>query len=411
MNTVIDEFIEEARSVSVTEAAELLSIKVTRANYAGPCPAPTCGGTDRFSISPGKQAFNCRQCGGKGRDGISLMALAHEHQLTTRTGLLLACADALGRDVPDEGQTESPDERQARIIRIEDRNRKAEDDALEATKSQDAHRLREVDRARGIYLKADEGSFPVLSEYLRRRTGFEMPDGVFANIRFRPNQTYWHGKDHRGSDIAVYAGPAMIAPFVNLEMRITGCHQTWIDLRNGPKFRAEPGFDDKGNPLPAKKMRGTKRGSFIPLFGLLTSLRWVGGEGIENVLAVAGAEGFRADTFYFAAGDLGNLAGPADPASSFRHPTLKKADVNGRMRTVLIQGPIPKAEQGPEEAMQIAGHVTSLVLLADGDSELVFTASAMARAETRLAHEERAITTIWPPDGQDFAGIMTGDDA
>lgn len=411
MSAIIDEFIEEARSVSVTEAAERLGITVTRANYAGPCPGPACGGTDRFSISPGKQAFNCRQCGGKGRDGISLMALAGEHQLTTRTGLLLACSDALGRDVPDEEEVETEEERQARLCRIADRRHKAEEDAAASAKSQDAYRLREVDKARGIYLKADEGSFPVLLEYLRRRTGFDMPAGVFANIRFRPNQTYWQDKDERGNDIAIHAGPAMIAPFVTLDMRITGCHQTWIDLRNAPKFRADLGLDRKGDPLPAKKMRGTKRGSFIPLFGLLSSLRWVGGEGIENVLAVAGAEGFRADTFYFAAGDLGNLAGPADPASAFKHPTLKKADVKGRMRSVSIQGPVPKADQAEDEAMRIGGHVTSLVLLADGDSEFVFTAAAMARAEKRLSREGLAITTIWPPAGQDFAGIMTGDNA
>ncbi len=35
------------------------------------------------------------------------------------------------------------------------------------------------------------------------------------------------------------------------------------------------------------------------------------GEGIETVLGFARFDGFRADTFYCAAGDLGNLAGKA----------------------------------------------------------------------------------------------------
>jgi len=403
VSAIIDEFIEEARSVTVAEAAAKLGIALTRANYAGPCPA--CGGNDRFSINPSKPAFNCRQCGGKGRDGISLMALANNHDLHSRKGLLLACADALGRDVPDEGATESEAERKERLDRIAERKRKNEEDQTASVLTQDAYRQREVDKARGIYLQA-QGGGALLATYLHRRSGFEPHPGVFSNLRFLPNSTYWHGRDDRGFERAIHAGPAMVAPFVNLDGRVTGCHQTWIDLRCSPKFRPVILGDD-GEPLPTKKMRGTKKGSFIPLFGALSATRWVGGEGIENGLAIAGAEGFRADTFYFAAGDLGNLAGPADPKSAFSHPQIKKADVNGRMRAVRVQGPEPKADQVADEAMQVPDHVTSLVLLADGDSEIVFTAAAMARAENRLSRDGREIETWWPPEGADFANLMS----
>ncbi len=409
MNDAITHFIEEARSVTVIEAAVALGViasdKVTK-NHAGPCPY--CGGKDRFSISPTAGAFNCRQCGGKGRDGISLMALAHHHDTSTREGFLAACADALGQDVPDEAQRESEADRLARLERIAERKRLNDEAAEKASKDQDRFRQREMEKARGIWLKAPEVlSSDLLRQYLYRRTGFQMHEGVFANLRLLPNSTYWHGKDARGFEIAHYSGPAMVAPFVNLDMRITGCHQTWIDIGRPPKFRADLGIDDDGNPLPSKKMRGTKKGSFIPLFGLMASLRWVGGEGIENGLAIAGAEGFREDTFYFAAGDLGNLAGPADAKSSFSHPTITKQSANGRTIRQRVPGPVPKPDMAADEAMQIADHVTQLVLLADGDSEPVFTASAMARAEDRFSREGRAIETWWPPEGSDFSKLMT----
>lgn len=409
MTDAITHFIEEARSVTVVEAALSLGIiasdKVTK-NHAGPCPY--CGGKDRFSISPSIPAFNCRQCGGKGRDGISLMALANQHDTATREGFLAACADALGTSIPDEAQRESEADRQARLDRIAARKRMNEENAEKASKDQDWFRQREVDRARGIYLKAPEFlTSDLLRQYLYRRTGFQMHEGVFANLRLSPNSTYWHGRDARGFEIAHYSGPAMVAPFVNLDMRITGCHQTWVDIRMGPKFRADLGTDDDGNPLPAKKMRGTKKGSLIPLFGLMASARWVGGEGIENGLAIAGAEGFREDTFYFAAGDLGNLAGPADAKSSFAHPTITKQSTNGRTIRQRVPGPVPKPDMAPDEAMQIADHVTQLVLLADGDSEPVFTASAMARCEERFSRDGRAVETWWPPEGSDFSKLMT----
>lgn len=406
MSTVVDLFIEEAREVTVTEAALSLGLPITAKNYAGPCPS--CGGKDRFSINPRLQAFNCRQCGGKGRDGIALMALANGHELSTRHGLLAACADALGKPVPDEGERETDEDRAARMERIAERRRRNEEDAARNAEKQNEFREREINQARGIYLGAGDDDDGIVSRYLQLRTGFAPAADVFANIRFAPRLTYWHGKDDRGYAAERYCGPAMVAPIVNLDCRIIGCHQTWIDLDHAPKFRPDLGLDEKGAALPTKKMRGVKKGGFIPLFGLMSSTRWVGGEGIENGMAIAGAEGFRADTFYFAAGDIGNLAGPADPASNFKHPTLKKADVRGRERAVTIQGPEPRPDQDADDAMQVPEHVVSLVLLADGDSEIVFTAAAMARAEKRLAREGRIVETWWPPEGLDFSKLMAG---
>jgi len=402
MTAAIDTFVEEARAVSVTEAAGILGYVMTRAEFAGPCPV--CGGKDRFSIST-KQAWNCRQCGRGGRDGIGLIAHARGHDLSSRTGFLTACSEALQREIPAEGERETEEQRAERLAAIEDRRRR---NAEAAARASNDFREKAIAKGRGIFFNARMvvgGERTAAGEYLRLRTGFDMPDAVWANIRFDPQHSYWRNrKDDRGHHPCLHVGPAMIAPFVDVDFRVTGCHETWIDLSREPKFR--PVILDDGEALPTKKMQGVKKGSLIPLFGLMSSTRWVGGEGIENGLAIAGAEGFRADTFYFAAGDLGNLAGPAEPASGFPHPTLTTTDKRGRMRAARVQGPEPKQGVDPAELLQLPEHVTSVVLIADGDSEFVFTASAMARAEKRLSREGRHIVTIWPPAETDFAACM-----
>ncbi len=125
-------------------------------------------------------------------------------------------------------------------------------------------------------------------------------------------------------------------------------------------------------------------------------------------MAVARAENLRPDTFYFAAGDLGNLSGPADPASRFAHPTLKKEDAKGRLRAVMVQGPVPRPDQGPEDGFWIGDHVREIVLLGDGDSERVMTSAAMARARARILRQNRKVAIAWPPAGTDFSEMMAG---
>ena len=223
---------------------------------------------------------------------------------------------------------------------------------------------------------------------------------------------------------------------------VIGCHITWIDLKNPPKFRPTLVDPQTGEILPTKKMRGSKKGGLIPICGDPAARRWLGGEGIENGVAIGRAEGWRADTFYFAAGDLGNLAGPADPASRFAHPTLtrtveKRHQPQARpgvgpdgppgpeasdpepaegerpaVRTyetpVMVAGPVPRADQGPDDAMAVPDHVDELILLADGDSEPVFTAAAMVRAKARHARPGRLIPVVWPVPGTDFAELLAG---
>lgn len=407
---VITEFIKRARDVTIAAAAKQLNLTFRPKGTEHPQPCPACGGTDRFSFNTAKNAWNCRGAEG-GKDAIGMAAHVLELDLKRRDDFLEACAAVLGEEIPAGGERESDEDRQAREKRIADKHARAEADEVARQKQQLDFREAERAKARGIYLAAaalTTSSVPAGRFYLRAR-GAGVPDAPWLHVAAAV--TYWHGVDELGRPAAVHSGPAMIARFMAPHAvpgegwETIGCHITWIDLTRPPKFRPELVDPKTGELLPTKKMRGTKKGGLIPLAGSMLARRWVGGEGIENVLAVGRAERFRADTFYFAAGDLGNLAGPADPASAFPHPELTRTDRRGRVSPVMVQGPVPKPGSAGD-AVPVPDHVDELMLVADGDSERVMTAAAMARARRRHHRPGRLIPLVWPRAGADFAQIM-----
>lgn len=445
MSEVVTLFITEARGVSFETACDRAGVPQAprgKPEYQGPCPR--CGGKDRFAVNRKKSVWNCRGCGAGGRDGIGLAAHVKHLELSRRADLLEACSIVLGQPVPDEGERESEDERAARLERIAESERRAAEQRAAKDKSQNDFRQKEIDRGRGIWLNAvdcrfatPDGAFGyrLISAYLKARTGFDPAGSVFDHIRFLPRATYWHGEDYGGRPLALYEGPALVVPIVGPDAKLTGSQTIWIDLDVKPKRRpvlwgltkegrmAGFGELDRGGAnrpprdewiasgyyarISSKKMRGSLKGSLMPVAGSPAANRWVGGEGVEQAIAIAGPEGFRDDTFYFAAGSIGNMAGPADPKSAFNHPALKMTDTKGRTRAVRVQGPVPKPDS-EGDAMWIGDHVTELLLIADGDSEPVATASSMARAEARHGRDGRVVGTLWPPAGMDFSDAMAG---
>ncbi|MBB4952747.1 hypothetical protein H4S14_000789 [Agrobacterium vitis] len=442
MSTIIDLFVADARAVSFADACDRLKVpkpKKGKPEHEGPCPR--CGGNDRFAVNRGKGVWNCRGCGAGGRDGIGLAAHMHQLDLGRRAEFLEACSIALDQAIPKEDECETDEEKAAREARIAASKAKAEADRLENQRKQNDFRQLEINRARGLWLNAVDCRLdnPVaqtgkhlISAYVKARTGFEPLESVFQNIRFIPSATYWHGTDEMGRPFPLYVGPALVAPFVDRDHHIVGSQTIWIDLDVVPKRRPmlfgvtkvgrEAGFGERSQgkqtgikpewieagfyePLSSKKMRGAKKGGVMPIAGNPYSARWMGGEGIETTWAIAAPDGCRDDTFYFAAGDIGNMAGPADPKSAFDHTTLRKEDSAGRLRKVKVQGPIPKPDS-EGEAIWIPDHVIDLILLADGDSEPVATASAMARAVARHGREGREVMPLWPPEGTDFADAI-----
>lgn len=402
MSAALKLFVEDARAITIADAAQRLNLKCNPRGSEHPQPCPACGGKDTFAFNTQKNKWNCRQGGIGGNDAIGMAAHVRGLNVRSREGLLEACSILLDQPIPEGGERESDEDRTARLQRLEKQRQRNAELQEERAKSQADYREIERNKARGIYGRAVtlysagamHGRF-----YLMAR-GACVPN--YDWLRVDTSVTYWH------DDASLHEGPAMIAPIIGPDLGVIGCHITWIDLARRPKCRPEIIDTATGEVLPTKKMRGSKKGGLIPLAGHPRLERWVGGEGIENTLAVARAENVLPDTFYFAAGDLGNLSGPADPASRFAHPTLKKEDAKGRLRAVMVQGPVPRPDQGPEDGFWIGDHVREIVLLGDGDSERVMTSAAMARARARILRQNRKVAIAWPPAGTDFSEMMAG---
>ena len=402
MSTALKLFVEDARAITIADAAQRLGLKCNPRGSEHPQPCPACGGKDTFAFNTQKNKWNCRQGGIGGNDAIGMAAHVRGLNVRSREGLLEACSILLGQPIPEGGERESDEDRTARLKRLEEQRQRNAELQEERAKSQADYREIERNKARGIYGRAVTlySAGAMLGRFYLMARGACAPESEW--LRVDTSVTYWH------SDASLHEGPAMIAPIIGPDLGVIGCHITWIDLDNRPKCRPDIIDQELGELLPTKKMRGSKKGGLIPLAGHPRMERWVGGEGIENTLAVARAENLRADTFYFAAGDLGNLSGPADPASRFAHPTLKKEDAKGRLRTVMVQGPVPRPDQGPDDAFWVGDHVREIVLLGDGDSERVMTSAAMARAKARISKAGRRIAIAWPPAGTDFSEMMAG---
>lgn len=420
MTTILKAFVEEARGVSIEDAAKRMNLKFSKTGHEHSQACPVSGGKDRFSFNTQKHMWHCRHCSIGGQDAIGMAAHNLGLDLKVQAEFLEACKAVTGKEIPAEGERESKEERAERLARIESQRRRNAEAEKERAAAQADFRERERRKARGIYEASEllaTSSLPHGRDYLHKR-GAGVPRSRWLHVA--AEVPYWHGQDDRGAPLALYTGPAMIAPFIDPAGVIIGCHITWIDLAQAPKFRPLITDPVTGEVLPTKKMRGTKKGGVIPLCGSPAAARWLGAEGSENTLAFGRFEGFRDDTFYFAAGDLGNMAGPADPKSRFAHPELTKPDRLGRERPVMVAGPVPLvhavrdaagAQNGMDaepDAMVVPDHVRDLVLLADGDSERVMTAAAMTRARARHARPGRLIPVVWPRQGTDWAALLAG---
>lgn len=408
MTTMIDLFVEEAKLVTISDCLPLLNLstpKGGKAEYVGPCPIS--GGKDRFSYNTQKNVWNCRGCGMGGHGALSLAGHVLGLNLETRDNFLAACSAILGRPIPDGKAPETEAQKRDREERLAKRIEKAKQAEAEKQKRAEYYRKKEQQKAANKWHNAVLLEKTRFNLYIERRCGGAL--SVWP-LRLIENEPYFHG------DEKIFSCAAMVAPFVAANGKIIGCHLTWLDLENPPKYRPYLINAKTAEKLPTKKMRGSKKGGLIPLRGFTykhgqflaasNRTRMVVGEGIETVLAMRLAEEERNDTIYAAAGDLGNLTGPADPKSRFAHPTLENIDKNGNKRPCFVAGPIPlKTNEG--QSIWVPDHVTNLILIADSDSEPVMTASAMARAKSRFAKDGRKITVLWPPLGMDVADMMT----
>tara|TARA_R110002020_G_scaffold467027_4_gene690193 strand:+ start:8597 stop:9868 length:1272 start_codon:yes stop_codon:yes gene_type:complete len=414
MTEILTLFVARAREVTIAEAAPRLglTLKGRAAEQAMPCPR--CGGKDRFALNTAKNKWNCRGGSIGGNDALGMAAHLHGLEVSRREEFLEACAAVLGEAVPD-GAEEISEERRAELrAEAEALKARAEAEASERDRQAGDFREKELAKCRGIYEAAFTGLGGTdAARYLRARAGLTAYAGsLLATARFVKKLTYWHGRTERGDPRDIWCGPAMVLPFIDAAGELIGIHQTWIDLGEVPKFRPNLVCPDTGEALPTKKMRGSKKGGLLPVAGEMAATRWVVGEGIENVAAWFAAEldddeATALSTFYAAAGDIGNLAGAAARTGRFAHPTDTKVDAKGVSRPVMVPSPDPDPER-LTEGFPLGPYVRGLLYLGDGDSEPVWTAAHMARAEARagLIAPGIDVCTAWPPRGQDWAEII-----
>jgi hypothetical protein len=143
-------WIERARSVDLAAILSQRRIKLAgrSQNLTGPCPL--CGGTDRFAVHLGKQLFNCRGCGGRGRGAVSLV------QFLDRSDFLSAIEHITGEPLTRAGQNnrEGDPERERRMAQWRaqvDQERQAREDAARRDEQQKLLRAASIwDAARPI---------------------------------------------------------------------------------------------------------------------------------------------------------------------------------------------------------------------------------------------------------------------
>lgn len=295
--------------------------------------------------------------------------------------------------------------REVDVEKAKKRNQELEDGRRD--REAESAKYREAERLNlfRMWCEAPKGIAGTSLEAYHKLRGITVPGTM--KLRCVERQPYYIPGDKPGSWRVVHVGPAQLAPLIGRDDKFAGLHFTWIDLAqpNGKAVLLHPA---DGAPLPAKKVRGSKKGSRIVLLDQLTPhgdpahiFTLVIGEGIEKTAAVWMAlehDGRNLNsTAFWVAGDIGNMAGKA--AASITHPELKTD--KGRARRV--PGPDPDPE---DLGIPIPDTVTDLILLGDSTSDPFTTQCAMHRAAVRYSRPGRSVRVAWAPAGQDFDDML-----
>lgn len=357
----------------------------------GPCPLHSANpaARDSTSFECNDERWVCASC----QDGGDVIKLV---QLRERLDFR-AAVDWLG------GARE--------IDPAEERRRSEEAARRKQQHEQASARFREQERERcwAYWQDARPAAHTLVHRYLTEARGLpEIPE-LWGRLRYHAHMPYYgpraayereDGSRGRAMPPLLHKGPAMLAPILGPDGRFAGLHITWIDLaQEKGKLRL---CDAEGQPLPAKKVRGSCSAGRIELIRCPAAHRLVIGEGIETVATVAAAllrSGHAEGTAFWTGVSMGNIGGK--PAGSVTHPTLKNAA--GRARRV--PGPEPDLSA---PSIPIPASVREVVLLGDADSDRLTTEHALERARRRFLAGAtwRRIRIVWPPDGRDFNDLL-----
>ncbi len=279
----------EAQALPMDEILSRLDLAgLTRAGHEMVGPCPRCGGTDRFGVNLRKGVWGCRRCGGKG-GGIDLVMF------------VLGCSFPAALDyLCGPAQAQDPAEQARRAALAAEARARAE--ARAARERADA-----IAQAGTLWRNALSPEGTAVRAYLERRgISAALLPRLPACLRFCPDLRYTVMVDREWR--VIHSGPAMLAAVQGPDGRLCAVHRTWLDLSQ-PKGKAVLRHPLSGDPLPSKKVLGSKKGGAIRLSGpqrLAPVL--VMGEGIETTLSAMVA-GLHGDAVFWAGVDMGNMAG------------------------------------------------------------------------------------------------------
>lgn len=377
----------KARNPIADVASGYTKLRKAGGRLVGPCPI--CGGkvsSQRFEVIEKDASWVCAVC----PDGGDVIRLVEKVEGCD----FRAAIEKLG------GRIEIDAKRQKEIFAERERKRLARE------KTSIDYREAERKRLHRVWKQTVPIGATIAARYLEGR-GLELPQHC-PGLRFMPSMPYWHGEtfdDHgrKAGPRKIHEGPAMVGAFLRRDDRkFGGLHITWLNTSSGDVVTKATIVDpDSGEVLNSKKMRGSKTGAHIAIVKLDAPKRLVIGEGIETVLSVWTAHKLDGrpidDMAFWAAGDLGNLAGRA--SRTIPHPTLKRP--NNQPQRVPDRFPDPD-----DPGLSIPDSVSELILLGDGDSEPLLTECAMERAARRYARPGRVIRIAFAPQGEDFNDVL-----
>jgi len=399
-------WVERGRAVTVETAAGVARFRPMRGyekahERMGPCPV--CGGTDGFAINVKKGAWNCRKGGTGGKDGLGLIMHC----------LGLKFPDAIERLIgppPDDTVKDAADRARRQREAQEVLRRQQEDNARDAARrdrDNDHYRQQERRWAYNAWVSASRPIAGTPAESYCAARGLLLPPSL--RIRWHPDWPLYD-RNADGKLLEVHRGPAIFLPIVRADGLFDGLHATWFDNdRPGEKIYVT---NTEGERVPAKKVRGLKKGNHIRLAETPGFTRLFVGEGFETVLSPYRALTERRSRLldrsaWWTSVDLGNLAGKATKESRMMHPTETFVDKAGRTRRRQIPGAEPDMD---DLAMVVPDCVTDLYLIGDGDSEPVRTRNALTRAAHRHKRPGRQIFIVPAKAGFDFNDMLRGRD-
>lgn len=334
MRAVDDPRLAEAKAMPMSAVVDRLGIaglKPVSGELVGPCPM--CGGRDRFAIKLSTGQFLCRKCDLSGGDAVALVMGVMGFEF--RAALAWLCGDA-----PAQTDTAEIERRRAKAMAAQ-----VEQDAISARKRAQARA-----DAQSIWMRAKGQPIDAVVAYLRQRS-IVLPACPGA-LRFLPDHPYV--KMIGGQLVTAHRGPCMVAAIQSADGTFGAVHQTWLDP-TAPKGKAVIRHGD--DVLPAKLVRGSKKGGAIRLATPPDATVLVMGEGIETT-ASAMAAGAVPGAAYWAGVDLGNMAG--------RQLRLRaSAGAHGRLSGW------PDLDDG--DAFVPPPWVRHLIFIQDGDSDYAVT--------------------------------------